>query len=118
MARYSNKPFGYINQTTWKPQDNPPAPLISLPRTKWDKNQFRITTGPDPVWIDLVINNLDEGSHPFHLVRRILPHILPIYTTPPETEVLTTLTQAWPPLLHPSNIPSNLRLGLLRSLHG
>ncbi|KAJ5747083.1 uncharacterized protein N7511_008779 [Penicillium nucicola] len=67
MARYSNKPFGYINQTTWKPQADPPVPLISLPRTKWDKNQFSINTGPEPVWVDLVINNLDEGSHPFHL---------------------------------------------------
>ncbi|KAJ5312137.1 hypothetical protein N7508_002967 [Penicillium antarcticum] len=67
MARYSNKPFGYINQTTWKPQDNPPAPLISLPRIEWDKNQFAITTGSEPSWVDLVINNLDEGSHPFHL---------------------------------------------------
>ncbi|KAJ6043317.1 uncharacterized protein N7446_001512 [Penicillium canescens] len=67
MARYSNKPFGYINQTTWKPQQHPPAPLTTLPRTKWDKNQLTITTGPDSVWIDLVINNLDEGSHPFHL---------------------------------------------------
>jgi hypothetical protein len=70
MARYSNKPFGYINQTTWKPQQHPPAPLTTLSRTKWDKNQFTITTGPDSVWIDLVINNLDEGPHPFHLVRK------------------------------------------------
>ncbi|CAG8909727.1 unnamed protein product [Penicillium egyptiacum] len=67
MARYSNKPFGYFNQTTWKPQQDPPVPLASIPRTKWDANQFAITTGPEPVWIDLVINNLDEGSHPFHL---------------------------------------------------
>ncbi|KAJ5535332.1 hypothetical protein N7527_001586 [Penicillium freii] len=67
LARYSNKPFGYFNQTTWKPQQDPPVPLASIPRAKWDVNQFAITTGPEPVWIDLVINNLDEGSHPFHL---------------------------------------------------
>ncbi|KAJ5207777.1 hypothetical protein N7449_002156 [Penicillium cf. viridicatum] len=67
MARYSNKPFGYFNQTTWKPQQDPAVPLVSIPRAKWDANQFAITTGPEPVWIDLVINNLDEGSHPFHL---------------------------------------------------
>ncbi|KOS38191.1 hypothetical protein ACN38_g10995 [Penicillium nordicum] len=67
MARYSNKPFGYLNQTTWKPQQDPPVPLASVPRAKWDVNQFAITTGPEPVWIDLVVNNLDEGSHPFHL---------------------------------------------------
>ncbi|KAJ5365689.1 hypothetical protein N7517_008575, partial [Penicillium concentricum] len=67
MARYSNKPFGYFNQTTWKPQHDPPAPLASTPRVKWDANQFAITTGPEPAWVDLVINNLDEGSHPFHM---------------------------------------------------
>ncbi|CAI7671704.1 unnamed protein product [Penicillium discolor] len=67
MARYSNKPFGYFNQTTWKPQQDPPVPLASIPRAEWDANQFAITTGLEPVWIDLVINNLDEGSHPFHL---------------------------------------------------
>ncbi|KAI3123985.1 CAZyme family AA1 [Penicillium roqueforti] len=67
MARYSNKPFGYFNQTTWKPQQDPPIPLASMPRAKWDANQFSITTGPEPVWVDLVINNLDEGSHPFHM---------------------------------------------------
>ncbi|KAJ5351712.1 hypothetical protein N7452_000686 [Penicillium brevicompactum] len=68
MARYSNKPFGYFNQTTWKPQKDPPGPLLYLPRSKWDKNQLSISTGPAPVWVDLVINNLDEGSHPFHLI--------------------------------------------------
>lgn len=67
MARYSNKPFGYFNQTTWKPQQDPAVPLVSIPQAKWDANQFAITTGPEPVWIDLVVNNLDEGSHPFHL---------------------------------------------------
>ncbi|KAF4761668.1 hypothetical protein N7455_003394 [Penicillium solitum] len=67
LARYSNKPFGYFNQTTWKSQLDPPVPLTSIPRAKWDANQFAITTGLEPVWIDLIINNLDEGSHPFHL---------------------------------------------------
>ncbi|KAJ5816091.1 hypothetical protein N7447_008324 [Penicillium robsamsonii] len=67
MARYSNKPFGYFNQTTWKPQQDPPAPVTYIPRAKWDTNQFAITTGREPAWVDLVINNLDEGSHPFHM---------------------------------------------------
>ncbi|CAI7606945.1 unnamed protein product [Penicillium glandicola] len=67
MARYSNEPFGYFNQTTWKPQQDPPAPLASIPRAKWDANQLAITTGPEPIWVDLIVNNLDEGSHPFHM---------------------------------------------------
>lgn len=68
MARNHNVPFGYFNQTTWKPQADPATPLIALPRSKWDSNQFAITTGRGPVWVDLIVNNLDEGPHPFHLV--------------------------------------------------
>lgn len=68
MARNHNSPFGYFNQTSWRPQQDPPIPLSALARANWDENQFRISTGPDPVWVDLVVNNLDEGPHPFHLV--------------------------------------------------
>lgn len=63
-----NIPQGFFNQTVWKPQQSPSAPLISLPRSQWNKNQLAISTGPEAVWIDLVVNNLDEGPHPFHLV--------------------------------------------------
>ncbi len=69
MSWNHNVPTGYFNQTTWKPQQDPALPLIALPRSRWDSNQLSIVTGPEPVWVDLVINNLDEGSHPFHLVR-------------------------------------------------
>ncbi|KAJ5535848.1 hypothetical protein N7513_009034 [Penicillium frequentans] len=62
-----NMPFGIFNKTTWSPQEDPLIPLIGLPRTKWDKNQFAITIGPDPAWIDIVVNNLDDGGHPFHM---------------------------------------------------
>ncbi|KAJ5673457.1 multicopper oxidase-domain-containing protein [Penicillium longicatenatum] len=62
-----NIPFGIFNKTTWSPQQDPPIPLIGLPRTEWDKNQFAITTGPDPVCVDIVVNNLDDGGHPFHM---------------------------------------------------
>ncbi|KAJ5991936.1 multicopper oxidase-domain-containing protein [Penicillium sp. IBT 35674x] len=62
-----NMPFGIFNKTTWRPQQDPLIPLIGLPRTKWDQNQFAITTGPEPVWIDIVVNNLDDGGHPFHM---------------------------------------------------
>lgn len=72
MARNHNVPFGYFNQTTWKPQADPPTPLIDLPRREWDSNQFAFTTGPGPVWVDLVVNNLDEGPHPFHLVCKTI----------------------------------------------
>lgn len=68
MARNENSPAGYFNQTSFRHQSDPPYPLLALPRRQWDSNQFSFSTGPKPVWIDLVVNNLDEGGHPFHLV--------------------------------------------------
>lgn len=68
MARNHNIPEGYFNQTTWKPQNEPPVPVIGLPRERWDSNQLALSTGPEAAWVDFVVNNLDEGPHPFHLV--------------------------------------------------
>ncbi|OCL10556.1 multicopper oxidase [Glonium stellatum] len=69
LARLSNVPHGFMNHTSYKPQSNPPQPVISLPREAWDKNQFipYISTPTEPIWVDIVINNLDDGGHPFHL---------------------------------------------------
>lgn len=63
LAHYENKPLGFINHTFWAPQD---VPLISLPRADWDEHQF-VPFMKEKTWVDLVINNLDDGSHPFHL---------------------------------------------------
>ncbi|KKA24127.1 Ferro-O2-oxidoreductase [Rasamsonia emersonii CBS 393.64] len=71
LSRLHNVPYGFFNRTTWRPQSDPPVPLIGLAREKWDENQFAVSvsrTGrEEPVWVDLVVNNLDEGAHPFHL---------------------------------------------------
>ncbi|KAL1962155.1 hypothetical protein VTN77DRAFT_559 [Rasamsonia byssochlamydoides] len=67
LSRLHNIPYGFFNRTTWRPQRDPPFPLIVLAREQWDRNQFAVWTGPQPVWVDLVVNNLDEGGHPFHL---------------------------------------------------
>lgn len=76
LAHLSNVPHGFINQTSWKPQASPTGHLLSLPRSQWDTNQFvphipvvreSAADNASPLWIDLVINNLDDGSHPFHL---------------------------------------------------
>jgi hypothetical protein len=69
LSRLANIPHGFFNRTTWKAQSDPPYPLAGLARKQWDKHQLTVATGPEPVWVDLVINNLDEGAHPFHLVR-------------------------------------------------
>lgn len=68
LTKNHNIPYAFFNRTSWKPQSNLSTPLIYLPRDRWDENQLSITTGPAPMWVDLVVNNLDEGSRPFHLV--------------------------------------------------
>ncbi|WEW57588.1 hypothetical protein PRK78_003055 [Emydomyces testavorans] len=75
MARNQNAPFGYFNHTSFRPQANPPYPLIALDRDQWDENQFSLSTGDKPIWIDFIVNNLDEGAHPFHLVSQIPPSL-------------------------------------------
>ena len=76
--------MGYINNTSWNPQAEP---LFAMPRSKWDQNQFvpfiprldlsqmtapassSATAGVEQAhrWVDITINNLDDGAHPFHL---------------------------------------------------
>ncbi|KIL85384.1 hypothetical protein FAVG1_11340 [Fusarium avenaceum] len=67
LAHMDYEPVGFINHTSWKPQ-NPP--LVSQNRSDWDENQhipFIATSPGKPTRVDIVINNLDDGAHPFHL---------------------------------------------------
>lgn len=65
-SHLGNRPHGYVNNTAWEPQSKP---LLSQSRHDWDENQFfpHLQSGSNPVHVDLVINNLDDGSHPMHL---------------------------------------------------
>jgi hypothetical protein len=70
LAKLSNHPTGFINRTSWALQSTPPLPLVSLPRRQWDSNQlvpWMPFSEDSEVWVDLVVNNLDDGAHPFHL---------------------------------------------------
>jgi hypothetical protein len=71
LAHLGNVPAGFINRTSWAPQTAPLGPLISLPRSSWDKNQLvplvPMATDSEAIWVDIVVNNLDEKGHPFHL---------------------------------------------------
>jgi len=70
LSHLHNVPHGFINQTYWKPQESPPEPLIALHRDQWDDHQLvpSIPYVPSkPLWVDVVLNNLDEEAHPFHL---------------------------------------------------
>ncbi|KAI8801782.1 ferro-O2-oxidoreductase [Cladochytrium replicatum] len=57
-----------INRTTFVPQT---PPLLDVPRSQWNPHQFvphiRSSNATHHVWVDLVINNLDDGAHPFHM---------------------------------------------------
>ncbi|KAF5008765.1 hypothetical protein FDECE_5003 [Fusarium decemcellulare] len=67
LAHFDYEPVGFINHTSWKPQ-NPP--LVAQNRPAWDENQLVPFVGMSPgelTRVDIVINNLDDGAHPFHL---------------------------------------------------
>lgn len=66
LAHLGNKPQGSINQTAWKPQSKP---LLALAKQDWDAKQlvpFIPLDASKPKHIDIVVNNLDDGAHPFH----------------------------------------------------
>ncbi|KAJ4138626.1 hypothetical protein NW768_002476 [Fusarium equiseti] len=67
LAHNNYEPVSFINHTSWKPQT---PPLISHNRSSWDENQLVPMvpiTSKQPARIDIIINNLDDGAHPFHL---------------------------------------------------
>jgi len=67
LSHLNYEPVSFINHTSWKPQT---PPLISQNRSSWEENQLvpliSITSGK-PTRVDITINNLDDGAHPFHL---------------------------------------------------
>jgi len=64
LERHNSIPEGFINRTTWTAAD---IPLAASPRESWDAHQLVPWTGPEPVWVELTINNIDNNGHPFHL---------------------------------------------------
>ncbi|KAG9961243.1 hypothetical protein KCU61_g5649, partial [Aureobasidium melanogenum] len=67
LSHLANVPHGFINHTSWAPQN---SPLITMNRSLWDNNQL-VPHIPynesQPLWVDIVLNNLDEDSHSWHL---------------------------------------------------
>ncbi|PHH89362.1 hypothetical protein CDD83_6208 [Cordyceps sp. RAO-2017] len=66
LSRFENRPLGFVNHTSWRVQM---PPLLSLNRSSWDSHQLLpfIGRASEAQVVDLVINNLDDGSHPIHL---------------------------------------------------
>jgi hypothetical protein len=65
LAGQDHAPMGFMNRTNWIPQAEP---LIYLPREQWDEHQFMPSVKATEGWIDIVVNNIDDKGHPFHLV--------------------------------------------------
>lgn len=67
LAHLDNEPRGFINSSTFVPQT---PPLIRTLREGQTQNQLTIHIPfyqTSPIWVDIILNNLDEDSHPFHL---------------------------------------------------
>ena len=67
LAHENHIPKGFLNHTTWEPQE---VPLLATKRNEWDEHQLVPWTGPEAVWVELTLNNIDQSGHPFHLVSR------------------------------------------------
>lgn len=73
LSKFNNIPKGFMNHTSWQPQSSPSLPLLYLSKTLWDENQLipwikhSDDEGGESGWVDIVLNNLNEGGHPFHL---------------------------------------------------
>ncbi|KAJ4473007.1 multicopper oxidase-domain-containing protein [Lentinula aciculospora] len=77
-----NKPFGYVNQTTWKP--NLADPILSRADVASSSKELIVpvsigntSESTTTVVLDIIVNNLEDGPHPFHLHGH---HFWPLYT--------------------------------------
>ncbi|KAB8071973.1 multicopper oxidase-domain-containing protein [Aspergillus leporis] len=106
-----NIPNGFFNRTTWRP---PTVPLNTLGRDQWDENQFSFTAATDE-WMDLVVNNLDEGGHPFHMHGHHF-YILRVYEAPIGWGSYNPFTDPVPPGLEPGSTFSEQGYDLSRAM--
>jgi hypothetical protein len=72
LSEFGNIPKGFINRTSWEEPSSNAAPLLELSRPEWGDNFIPwIGPGTDK-WVDVVLNNMDDKGHPFHLVHETL----------------------------------------------
>ncbi|KZS93824.1 hypothetical protein SISNIDRAFT_410823 [Sistotremastrum niveocremeum HHB9708] len=108
--RLGGIPYGYVNQTSWKP--DPWNPLIladaeNIAKDEIRQDQLVVTTDRrDVKVVELIINNIDEGPHPFHLHGH---HFWPLYTHRSTWGWGSYNTSSPPSLDHLSNSPPVLR---------
>ncbi|KAK5714874.1 hypothetical protein LTR17_016984 [Elasticomyces elasticus] len=67
LAEYENRPQGFINRTSWD-LSAVQAPLSDLARSEWPSHvDAMILSVHQGSWVDVVLNNMDDKGHPFHL---------------------------------------------------
>jgi len=66
LARYENRPKGFFNRTSWSVPHSG-LPLLAMSRGDWAEPSPFIPQVSTGAWIDVVLNNLDDKTHPFHL---------------------------------------------------
>ncbi|KAK7464497.1 ferroxidase fet3 [Stygiomarasmius scandens] len=80
----AGKPFGYVNQTSWKADLS--NPVLSRPSSSLDFDspteliapiRFNSSNVEKGKVVDIIVNNLEEDPHPFHLHGH---HFWPLYT--------------------------------------
>lgn len=81
-ATHENRPAGLFNHSSWIVKDAFAPPLLAVDEEKWaglakepsPLQNFTVSTfaasaaGDKTRWLDVVVNNLDDKGHPFHLV--------------------------------------------------
>lgn len=68
LTEYEYRPKGFINHTSWNPSDHSSSPLLAIERKDWpDDPKPLIVKVQHGRWVHIVLNNLDDKGHPFHL---------------------------------------------------
>lgn len=81
-ATHENRPAGLFNHSSWIVKDAFAPPLLAVDEEKWADlakepsplqnftvSTFAASAADDKTrWLDMVVNNLDDKGHPFHLV--------------------------------------------------
>lgn len=92
-AMHGNRPSGLFNHSSWVVKDAFAPPLLAVDENEWESlalepsplQNFSVATftasasGEKTRWLDLVINNLDDRGHPFHMVCPLKLHPYLIY---------------------------------------
>lgn len=76
LDRLGGIPYGYINQSSWEPDLNSPMILrdtAEMGPGSWatEHELVYVTDRRKAKVLEVIINNLDDGPHSFHLVRVI-----------------------------------------------